>query len=128
MIGCGLALNNTGFILVQATCPTSNLSRSVTLFLSPSAQSLLLVTNGREKDGGARSPVGLWSEGPRVTGAPTRVECSSVCLRFEPGGSVVVCSFDVSELISSLLGESASPFIDEGDGLTSERERVYVCY
>ena len=25
---------------------------------------------------------------------------------------------------SLLLGESASPFIDEGDGLTSERERV----
>ena len=24
----------------------------------------------------------------------------------------------------SLLGESASPFTDEGDGLTSERERV----
>ena len=24
----------------------------------------------------------------------------------------------------SLLGESASPFIDEGDGLTSKRERV----
>ena len=24
----------------------------------------------------------------------------------------------------SFLGESASPFIDEGDGLTSERERV----
>ena len=24
----------------------------------------------------------------------------------------------------SLLGESASPFIDEGDDLTSERERV----
>ena len=24
----------------------------------------------------------------------------------------------------SLLGESVSPFIDEGDGLTSERERV----
>ena len=24
----------------------------------------------------------------------------------------------------SLLGESASPFIDEGDGLISERERV----
>ena len=34
----------------------------------------------------------------------------------------------VSELIDlmnlSLLEESASPFIDEGDGLTSERERV----
>ena len=25
---------------------------------------------------------------------------------------------------SSLLGESASPFIDEGDNLTSERKRV----
>ena len=24
----------------------------------------------------------------------------------------------------SILGESASPFIDEGDGITSERERV----
>ena len=29
-----------------------------------------------------------------------------------------------------LLGESVSPFIDEGDGLTSERESVcvHVCY
>ena len=29
-----------------------------------------------------------------------------------------------------LLGESASPFIDEGDGLTSEREREreYISY
>ena len=26
-----------------------------------------------------------------------------------------------------LLGESASPFIGEGDGLTSEKERVRVC-
>ena len=26
----------------------------------------------------------------------------------------------------SLLGESASPFIDEGDGLTSEREIVRI--
>ena len=41
MIGCGLTLNDTGFILVQATCPTSSFSRSVTLFLSPGAQSLL---------------------------------------------------------------------------------------
>ena len=40
MIGGRLALNDTGFILVQATCPTSSLSRSVTLFLSPDAQSL----------------------------------------------------------------------------------------
>ena len=40
VIGGGLALNDTGFILVQATCPTSSLSWSVTLFLSPSARSL----------------------------------------------------------------------------------------
>ena len=41
--------------------------------------------------GGTRGPVGLWSEGPRVTGAPLCAKCSSVCSRFEPGGSVVVC-------------------------------------
>ena len=29
---------------------------------------------------------------------------------------------------SSVLGESASHFIDEGDDLTRERERAYVCY
>ena len=45
------------------------------------------VTNKREKDGGARGPVGLRSEGPRVTGAPLCAKCS----RFEPSGSVVVC-------------------------------------
>ena len=28
------------------------------------------VTNKKEKDGGIRGPVGLWLEGPRVTGAP----------------------------------------------------------
>ena len=41
MIGGGLALNDIGFILVQATCPMSSLSQSVTLFLSPGARSLL---------------------------------------------------------------------------------------
>ena len=45
------------------------------------------VTNEREKDGGARGPVGLWSEGSRVTGAPTCAECLSVCSRFKPNGS-----------------------------------------
>ena len=48
------------------------------------------VTNRREKDGGARSPIRLWSEGPRVTGAPLCAKCSSVCLWFKPSGSVVV--------------------------------------
>ena len=92
MIGGGLALNDTGFILVQATCPTSSLSRSVTLFLSPGARSLQWgYKREGERWGGTRGPVGLWSEGPRVTGAPLYAKCSSVCLWFEPGGSVVVC-------------------------------------
>ena len=35
----------------------------------------------------------------------------------------------LSELDQSIcLEESASPFIDEGDGLTSEREREYAYY
>ena len=42
------------------------------------------------KMGGTRGPVELWSEGPRVTGAPLYAKCSSVCSWFEPGGSVVV--------------------------------------
>ena len=45
------------------------------------------------------------------------------------GLNLVVLLLCTSELDRSLsvLGESASPFIDEGDSLTSERERVYVC-
>ena len=48
------------------------------------------VTNENEKDGGTRGPVELWSEGPRVTGAPLYAKCSSVCSWFEPGGSAIV--------------------------------------
>ena len=48
------------------------------------------VTNEREKDGGVRGPVGLWSEGPRMTEAPTCAERLSVCSRFKPSGSAVV--------------------------------------
>ena len=40
-------------------------------------------------------------------------ECVLLCVR----------ELDRSES-TCLLGESSSPFIDEGDGLTSERERV----
>ena len=49
------------------------------------------VINGREKDGGARGPVELWSEGLRVIGALLCAKCSSVCSRSKPRGSVVVC-------------------------------------
>ena len=48
-----------------------------------------LQTEGR-KMGGTRGLVGLWSEGPRVTGSPLCAKCSSVCLWFEPDGSTVV--------------------------------------
>ena len=48
-----------------------------------------LQTRGRKK-GCTRGPVGLRPEGPRATGAPLRAKCSSVCLRSEPDGSVVV--------------------------------------
>ena len=44
----------------------------------------------RRKMGATRGPVGLWSKVPRVTGAPLYTKCSSVCSRFEPGGSIVV--------------------------------------
>ena len=45
----------------------------------------------RRKMEGTRGLVGLWSEGPRVMGAPLCANYSSVCSRFEPSGSVVVC-------------------------------------
>ena len=48
-----------------------------------------LQTEGR-KVRGTRGPVRLWSEGPRVTGALLCAKCSSVCLWFKLGGSVVV--------------------------------------
>ena len=73
--------------------------------------------------GVTRGPVGLWSEGPRVTGAPLCAKCSSVAC----GLNLVVLLLCTSGLIDlSVLGESVSPFIDEGDGLTSERGRVCV--
>ena len=90
MIGGGLALNDIGFILVQATCPMPSLSRSVTLFLSPGAQTCSGVTNEKEKDGGTRGLVELWLEGPRATGALLYAKCSSVCSWFELGGSAIV--------------------------------------
>ena len=43
------------------------------------------------------------------------------------GLNLVVQLLCTSELDRSILGESASPFIDEGDSLISERERVYIC-
>ena len=62
-----------------------------------------------------------------MMGAPLCAMCSSVCSRFEPGG-LLLCTSELDRSESTyLLEESASPFIDEGDGLTSERGRVYIC-
>ena len=49
-----------------------------------------LQTEGRKK-GGTRGPVGLRSEGPRVTEASLCAKCLSVCSKFEPSGTAVVC-------------------------------------
>ena len=100
MIGCGLALNDTWFILVQAMCPTSSLSRSVTLFLSLGARSFAvgLQTRG-SKMRGIRDPVGLRTEGPRVTGAPTCAKCLNVC-----------CSLESLVVRVILIGRERIPF------------------
>ena len=78
MIGCGLALNDTRFILVQATGPTSSLSQSMTI---PKPRCLKFVvglqTEG-SKMGSVRGPVGLQTKGPRVTGASTCAKYSSM--------------------------------------------------
>ena len=58
------------------------------------------------------------------------------CLKLAEGESILCCSdrprvlgVVIGVVVKSLLwGESTSPFIDEGDGLTSEIGRVYVCY
>ena len=94
------------------------------------------VTNEKEKDGVYKRSGQLRSEGPRETGAPLQAMCSSVCLRSEPDGSVVCVLVNLVDLMKlkglslnqldqpGYLGESASPFIDEGDGLIGEREIV----
>ena len=70
VIGGGLALNDIGFILVQATCPTSSLSRPVTLFLSLGAQSLQWGYKREGERWGYKRSGRLRSEGPRAIGAP----------------------------------------------------------
>jgi len=84
VIGGGLALNDTGFILVQAMCPTFSRGRSTTLFLSLGGRSLQW---GYKQEGERWGVQEVWS-------APTRRAKSyrnfAVSLRSEPGGSTVV--------------------------------------
>ena len=127
MIGGGLALNDIGFILVQATCPTSSLSRSVTLFLSPGAQSLQW---GYKREGeryGVQEVRSDSGQRDRKRRELRYVLSVRACAR---GLNLVVLLLCSSELDrsngsnGSVCWTSASLFIDEGDGLTSERERV----
>ena len=81
MIGCGLALNDTRFILVQATCSVCVQFELIGDFIPEPRCSKFAVglqMRGR-KMGGARGLVGLRTEGPRVTGAPTCGKYSSKC-------------------------------------------------
>ena len=55
----------------------------------------------------------------------------AMSLRFEPGGSAVVSYWtneskgtELGSIVLPSVGGITSPFIDEGDGFTSERERV----
>ena len=92
MIGDGLALNDTGFILVQATCPTFSFESVGDFIPEPRCSKFAVgLQTRRRKMRGTRGPVGLWSEEPKVTGATLCAKCLSVCSRFEPSGSSVVC-------------------------------------
>ena len=75
-----------------------------------------LQSEGR-KMGGTRGPVRLWFEGPRVMGAPLCAKCSNICCSL--GSLVVRIMCVLFELCTDPppLGESASPFIDEGNCL-----------
>jgi hypothetical protein len=56
----------------------------------------------------------------RGTGPKSLMEGSKGCQ--EPGSSLTMSV--VLSKVGPFVGGSTSPFIDEGDGLTSERERV----
>ena len=72
MIGGGLALNDIGFYTGLGNVPYVQFE-SVGDFIPElrcSKFAMGLQTEGRKMEG-TRGPIGLWSEGPRVTGAPT---------------------------------------------------------
>ena len=62
VIGGGLTLNDTGFILVQATCPMSSLGQLVTLFLSQVLEVCSGVTNEKEEERVCKRSGRLWSK------------------------------------------------------------------
>ena len=68
-----------------------------------------LQTDGR-KMGGTRGPVGLWSEGLRVTGAPLCAKCSNVCCSLESLVVRIVGACFSYRLIDLSIGRGCIPF------------------
>ena len=58
----------------------------------------------------------------RGTGPKSLMEGSKGCQ--EPDSSLTVCDVCCSSRVGPFVEGSTSPFIDEGDGFTSERGRV----
>ena len=80
MIGCGLALNDTGFILGSGNVPYVQFE-SVGDFI-PEPRCLKFIVGlqmSGSKMGGVRSQVRLWTEGPRVTRVPTCAKYWNMC-------------------------------------------------
>ena len=90
------------------------------------------ITNRREKDGGVRGPIGLWSEGPRVTGAPACAKYLSVALLESLVIRVVlilsiVCVRIVWESFSPRIGRERIPFYRwRGRPYKWERESLHM--
>ena len=77
----------------------------------------------RRKMGGARGLVGLWSEGPRVTGAPLCAKCLNIYCSL---GSLVVRIMCVVKLLwtDSPLWEKAHPLLLMKGMALQKRESV----
>ena len=95
------------------------------LFLSPGARSLQW---GYKREGERWEVQEVRSDSGWREREQRELHYALSVLACARGLNLVVLLLSASELDRSIcLGESASPFIDEGDGLTSEMERVYVC-
>jgi len=60
----------------------------------------------------------------RGTGPRSLMEGSKGCQ--EPDSSLTVCDVCCSSRVGPFVEGSTSPFIDEGDDFTSEKERVHM--
>ena len=71
VIGGGLALNDIGFILGSGNVPYVQFESVGDFIPKPRCSKFAVgLQMRRRKMGGTRCPIGLWSEGPRVTRAP----------------------------------------------------------